>query len=189
MAHPRQPQASHQAGRRRPVLERAVAVLGTLVTHELAYALSEVDAVSHQHMSLLWTIGVPLSFLGLAGFILWQLRNLGLRLTISSRHLALWVTSLFLVQEMVEAVVDGHGPAVVVTNVAVWLGLLIGPSVAWVIAFLLRRVVELATRLTERPARVWLRRVVSFHPGESIWSNKEERSISGPRAPPGVVYA
>lgn len=141
----------------RPLVEKTVAALGALVTHQIAYLVVSliglrVTAISdHGHLSTQWAIVAPLAVGAIAWFIVRQLNGLGFRSSISARYLSVLVVGFFLIQEFAEGLVGGQSLAQIAAHPAILAGVLTGPIVAWVLCRLLARVTELAARfLTER---------------------------------------
>ncbi|MEM7276217.1 MAG: hypothetical protein AAF547_24295, partial [Actinomycetota bacterium] len=111
----------------RPLVERLIAALGALVTHQVAYTAAaglprfgiEVPAaVDHGHLSAQWVIVAPLAVAAIAAFIVWQLRNLGFRTTLSGRRLGGLVAGFFIVQEIVEGLLASRSVWSVLTHPA-----------------------------------------------------------------------
>ena len=126
----------------RPV-NAGLAILGVLVTHETAYSLASAlplnsDVVpEHGHQAVLWTVGVPLALWAITAFILRQAAQLGVVATIPRHRLGAAVAGLYLVQETAELLIQGNGPAGLVANRAVLIGLLLAPLVAGLLLRLL----------------------------------------------------
>ncbi len=141
----------------RPLVERIVAALGALVTHQLAYlvvpllGLNAGATTDHGHISLQWAVLTPLAVAAAAAFIIRQLRSLGFRSTISGRNLGVWIIGFFLVQETIEGLVGGHSLVELAQHPAIAAGVLLAPLVGWVMSRLLAGVTELAARLLARP--------------------------------------
>ncbi len=174
----------------RPLVEKILAALGALVTHQLAYPLASLaglDAVApsdHGHLSLQWAVVTPLAVAGVAVLIVWQLRSLGFRSFVSARTLGALIVGFFVVQEMIEGLTAGHTPTTVLTHPAIVIGVMIGPLIAWLLSKLLTGVTELAARLLSpdripEPAPGQLPR----HRGLRFTSTPGG-SPSRPRAPP-----
>lgn len=142
----------------RPLVEKIVAALGALVTHQLAYLLvpllgfNAAAASDHGHISLQWALITPVAVAAMAGFIVWQLRSLGFRSALSARSLGLWIVGFFLIQESIEGVAGGHSLLELATHPAIAAGVVLGPIVGWLISRLLAGVAELAAKFLVRPS-------------------------------------
>lgn len=142
----------------RPLVEKLVAALGALVTHQMAYLLvpmlgySGGAATDHGHISLQWAVLTPLAITAAAAFIVWQLRSLGFRSALSARGLGLWTVGFFLIQESIEGLVGGHSLVELAAHPAIATGVLLGPIVGWLLARLLAGVTELAAKLLSGPS-------------------------------------
>jgi hypothetical protein len=179
----------------RATVEVALAALGALVTHQLAYLAVSVLAIGvpslsdHRHLSAQWAIVAPIA-IGISGvWIAKQLRSLGLSSSlagsISVHRLGGLVAVLFLLQENLEGAFTGHGPAQVLAHPATTIGVVIAPLVALALRRLLLGTAELVARfisteslfIPATPRRPDLVPVpVRSHRGSSR---------SRPRAPPG----
>lgn len=146
----------------RPLVEKVVAALGALVTHQVAYLLAAAmatvvgttaaESTDHGHLSTQWAIVAPAAVAAAAGFILWQLRSLGYRSALSARSMAMMVAGFFLVQEMIEGFVAGRSAMATLTHPAIVIGVAIAPLVAWTMSRLLAGVTELAARFVNPPS-------------------------------------
>ncbi|MGI9612913.1 MAG: hypothetical protein ACR2QO_08400 [Acidimicrobiales bacterium] len=174
----------------RPLVEKIIAALGALVTHQLAYLVTSVlglQATSpsdHGHLSTQWAIVAPLAVGAAAGFVVWQLKALGFRAAVSIRQLSVFVAIFFLAQEAIEGLLEGLSLAQLLGNPALLAGLTIAPAVAWLLNRVLTGVTELAARLLA-PASVLATAVrVIIAPVEIRFSTVRAGSPSRPRAPP-----
>lgn len=148
----------------RPLVEKVVAALGALVTHQVAYLLASVlattigmtaaETTDHGHLSVQWAIVTPLAVAAAAAFILWQLRTLGFRSGLSARSMAVMVASFFVVQELIEGFVSGRSAIATLTHPAIVIGIAVAPVVAWVMSRLLAGVTELAARFVRPPSAI-----------------------------------
>ena len=135
-----------------------LAVLGLLVTHETAYALTAWlrpilagdggTAVDHAHQSLLVATAGPLALWLTAWFVLRQLRNLSLTTIWGPTQLSLTIAGMYLAQESFEILTAGPGLGGLIGNRAVVIGLSLVPLVAR----LLLRILDRAEKLIQ----VWL---------------------------------
>ncbi len=177
----------------RPLVEKAVAALGALVTHQVAYlaaslAGSETSSASdHGHLPLQWAVVAPLAVAAMAGFVLWQLRVLGFRSHISTGRLAGWVVAFFAIQESIEGAVGGHSLIEVATYPAVVTGLLIGPMVAWAMGRVLTGVTRLAELLLGRSTEPTPVASLPLVPRSVTARSAGALASSRPRAPPFVA--
>ena len=145
----------------RPLVEKVIAALGALVTHQVAYLLASVMATAvgmttaettdHGHLGLQWAIVTPLAVTAAVGFVLWQLKSLGYRSGLSARKMTLLVAGLFLVQELIEGFVSGRSALATLTHPAIIIGVAVAPAIAWAMSRLLAGVTDLAARFISRP--------------------------------------
>ncbi len=177
----------------RPLVEKTVAALGALVTHQLAYLAASIVGLNaaapsdHGHLSLQWAVVAPLAVGGAVAFIVWQLKSLGFRSVIPARQLAALVVGFFLVQETIEGLTGGLGLTELLAHPAIAAGVMIGPIVAWVIARVLAGVTELAARLLARPPLPILDSSAPLVPVRISWGSELVTTASRPRAPPSAL--
>lgn len=149
-------QAPIVPGSVRALVEVALAGLGALITHQLAYlavsALSiGVPALSdHRHLSTQWAVVAPVA-IGLSlTFVARQIRALGLSDaladTVALPRLAAIVAALFVAQETIEGVFTGHPVSQSITHPATVIGVALAPIVAWLLKRLLIGTAELLAR-------------------------------------------
>lgn len=179
----------------RPLVEKVVAALGALVTHQIAYLLASLLSVvagvavaessDHGHLSLQWAIVAPAAVAAAAGFILWQLKTLGFRTGLSARSMTMLVVAFFLIQESVEGFVSGRSLAATLSHPAIIIGVVIAPLVAWVMSRALAGVTELAARFVNRPpAIVFPTAGPRLVPVPVRYRSTQLGGRSRPRAPP-----
>lgn len=150
---PTQPPATSALVIYRPLVEKVVAALGALVTHQVAYLLAAAadpgsgPLTDHGHLSLQWAIVTPLAVGAAAGFVVWQLKSLGFRSHLSAGHLGSMVVAFFLVQESLEGLAAGVSIGRLLQHPAIAIGVLMAPIVGWLLSRLLAGVTELAARL------------------------------------------
>lgn len=174
----------------RPLVEKTIAALGALVTHQLAYLAASLVGVGwtatgdHQYLSLQWAIVAPAAVIGAAIFVVWQLRWLGFCSAIPARQLATLVTGFFLAQELIEGLAGGHSLAELPAHPTIIAGIIIGPVVGWAMARLLAGVTELAARLLTSPSFLLPTVVLQPIAIPVRRSSTTAGSPSRPRAPP-----
>lgn len=133
-----------------------LAVLGLLITHETAYAVSAWlgpvvhgdggGLVDHAHQSLLVAATGPPAIWITVWFVLRQLRNLEIGTTWGATRLSFAIGMLYLAQESIEMATAGPaGPGLggLIENRAVPIGLLLVPLVARLLLRALDRAEEL----------------------------------------------
>ncbi len=173
----------------RPLVEKVLAALGALVVHHFAYLFSGLiggggTATDHGHLSLQWAIVSPLVVLAVSGFAVRQFRELGFRLSLSLRALSGFIIGFFLLQELVEGLIDGRSPLTVVAHPAIAIGVVLAPLVAWLLTKLMAGVTELAARLLSEPPFGGPPDRPILIPLPVRVSSTNSRSPSRPRAPP-----
>ena len=172
-----------------PLVQLVLAMLGALVTHQIAYPLvaavgADVSANGdHAHLGLQWAVLTPLGAVAATVFIVRRIRRLGFTSVISSARLAPIVAGVFLVQEAIENRFSGGNVIEILADPAVLLGLALAPVVAWLMVRLLDDVVELIGRWLSPtgghpPARP------SLVPIPVRWTDSGRGRRSRPRAPP-----
>ena len=177
----------------RPLVEKVLAALGALVTHQLAYTLAPLSGSApvapsdHGHLSLQWAIVTPLAVAGVAALIVWQLKSLGFRSVVPARKLGALIVGFFLVQEMIEGLAAGHTAGGVLTNPAVVAGVIIGPLIAWLLSRVLAGVTDLAVRLLSPDAAPEPAVRQANGPQGTALASMLVRSASRPRAPPSLL--
>lgn len=179
----------------RPLVEKVVAALGALVTHQIAYLLASllvstgvigaVENTDHGHLSVQWAIVAPAAVASVCGFILWQLRNLGFRTALSVRYLSMMVVAFFLIQETVEGLAVGRSVGATMVHPAIMIGVLVAPLVAWLMSKALAGVTELAARFINVLSSVTVPTVPAHPmPVPVRCSSVHLGGRSRPRAPP-----
>lgn len=140
-------------GRSEHLTLAALAALGSLVIHQLAYlaaypveAARAAQLADHGHMSAQFALVMPVAVVAAACFILRQAHGLGLGRQLSTRRLAIASSVLFLVQETIESVLRGEPAWAVLGQPAVILGLAWAP----VVAFGFRRMLEVVEQAVRR---------------------------------------
>lgn len=177
----------------RPLVEKVVAALGALVTHQLAYLVASLIGLNfvapsdHGHLSLQWAIVAPVAVGSTAAFIVWQLKSLGFRSVLPVRQLSALVVGFFLIQETIEGLAGGYSVADLASHPAIAAGVLIGPLVAWVMSRALAGVTEIAARLLARPLPVISVERIQLIPVPVRYSSSLVTSPSRPRAPPSSL--
>ncbi|MGI9594641.1 MAG: hypothetical protein ACR2QK_00695 [Acidimicrobiales bacterium] len=190
---PSQPRGQSALVIYRPLVEKVVAALGALVTHQLAYLAASVAGLSnavsadHGHLSLQWAIVAPLAVGGAAALIVWQLRSLGFRSVIPARQLGALVVGFFIVQELIEGLAGGHSIAELMTHPAIAIGVAIGPVIGWLLSRVLAGVTELAARLLARPDFQAPAVRTKLTPIPIPYRSNGTASPSRPRAPPSPL--
>ncbi|MEM7323694.1 MAG: hypothetical protein AAF531_11470 [Actinomycetota bacterium] len=175
----------------RPLVEKLLAALGALVTHQIAYLLAgavaggNVAVTDHGHLSVQWAVVTPVAVAAAALFIIWQLRSLGFRSNLSARSMGAMVGGFFVVQELIEGFVSGRSAVATMTHPAILIGIAIAPIVAWFIARLLSGVTELAARfVTGRPSLTFPLSGPRLVPVPVSVRSQVVGGRSRPRAPP-----
>ncbi len=142
----------------RHAAELALAALLALVIHQVAYLLAfPVAAVradrlaDHGHLSTQWALITPLAVMATAAFIVRQVRLLGLTPKLHTRPLALAGSTLFLIQEAIEAGLSTEGLTALVANPATAIGLVVAPFLAAGLVRALRQATELVARFLKVP--------------------------------------
>jgi len=149
---------NHALSLYRPLVEKVLAALGALFTHQLAYlvasllGLDATAASDHGHLSLQWAIVAPVAVGAICLFIVWQLKGLGFRTSISTRYLGALIAGFFLIQEFIEGFAEGLTVVEVATHPAIVAGVVLAPLVAWCICRLMAGVTDLAARFLSEPA-------------------------------------
>lgn len=115
----------------------ALAALGSLVVHQLAYlaaypvqATRAAQLADHGHLTTQFALVTPIAVVVAAAFILRQAKGLGLAARLRARQLTVATWVLFAAQETIETVLRGEPAWSVITQSAVVLGLLITPLAA-----------------------------------------------------------
>lgn len=136
-----------------------LAGVGTLAVHEIAYVPGSIgtsvaggEGVSHAHIPLLWGIGGSIAILALIQYVVRSLRSRSGDRVVDARWLGLTMGALYISQEAAERAISGSPAVSLLTEWVLWVGLVAVPLVAWVLARLVRCIVEFAGQV-ERPRR------------------------------------
>lgn len=136
-----------------------LAGVGTLAVHEIAYVPGSIgtsvaggEAVSHAHIPLLWGIGGSIAILALIQYVVRSLRSRAGDRFVDARWLGLTMGALYISQEAAERAMSGSPAVSLLTEWVLWVGLLAVPLVAWLLARLVRCIVEFAAHV-ETPRR------------------------------------
>lgn len=134
----------------------ALTMAGVLVGHWIAYALahpvSSARALalggSHGYLAGWFAIVLPIAglLIGRESIRLWKLGRMG---TINPMKLSVAMAGGFFVQEAIERLITGHGLTAIVSERAVWIGLLI----QCILAFVAARICQVAVVLRHRYRR------------------------------------
>lgn len=170
----------------------ALAALLALVIHQLAYLLAYPVAATrtdqladHGHLSTQWALVTPVAVLAAAGFIIRQIRQLGLGRSLDARWLGVLGGSAFFVQEFIEAGLGPDGFGAVATNPAVWIGLAVTPLVAYGLERILHQATELVARLLDGPPPVDIIRAATLpRPGDDPRLSGIQLAAVPARGPP-----
>lgn len=137
-----------------------LAGVGTLAVHEIAYVPGSIgtsitggEGVSHAHIPLLWGIGGSVAILALIHYVVRSLRSRTGERFVDPRWLGLTMGALYVSQEAAERAVSGSPAVSLLTEWVLWVGLLAVPLVAWMLARLVRCIVEFAGHV-ETPRRI-----------------------------------
>lgn len=177
----------------RPVVEKLVAALGALITHQVAYLLvsllgpSIAAPTDHGHLSTQWAVVAPVAIGAAALFIVRQLRALGFHAIVSTRQLSGFVVAFFIVQELVEGLIAGVPIAELVRHPAIATGVLLAPLVAWLLVRILDGVGELAARFLTAPTPLFPPARPRLVPIPVRVRARIAGSPSRPRAPPSSL--
>lgn len=147
--------------------------LGTLVTHEIAYAPASVTkvAIAHSHLPLLWALAAPLALAGVGLYLVRSLRGRPGCFGVNARHLAVTMGLGFTGMELAERAANGVSVSGFVAEPVMWIGLVVTPIVALVLAQLVNTAVEAITRwvaLPENQVFITVPAVVRSRPAGSI---------------------
>ena len=135
-----------------------LAGVGTLAVHEIAYVPGSIgtsvtgEGVSHAHIPLLWGLGGSIAILALIQYVVRSLRSRTGERVVDPRWLGLTMGALYISQEAAERALSGSPAVSLLTEWVLWVGLLAVPLVAWVLARLVRCIVEFAGQV-EAPRR------------------------------------
>ncbi|MEL7156666.1 MAG: hypothetical protein AAFN30_08715 [Actinomycetota bacterium] len=158
-------------GRSQQLTLGALAALGSLVIHQLAYlaaypveATRAAQLADHGHMSAQFALVTPVAVVAAACFILRQVQGLGLGRRLSARRLTMASSGLFLAQEAIEATVRGDAPWSIVAHPAIVLGLALAPLVALGFRRMLEVVEHAVRRLRPPSSLVAVPRVAVLRP-------------------------
>ncbi len=143
----------------------ALAGLGALVVHQLAYLLASALATvstgvgggpvtDHGHLTTMWAVATPLAVIAAACFVLRQIRDLGYRTPLTARAMTAGISGVFVAQEAIEYALAGISPLELASSPAIWIGLLLALPVAFALRGSLRQVSALVARFVERRATI-----------------------------------
>ena len=128
-----------------------LAGVGTLAVHEIAYVPGSIgtsvtggEGVSHAHIPLLWGVGGSIAILALIHYVVRSLRSRSGDRFVDPRWLGLSIGALYISQEAAERAMSGSPAVSLLTEWVLWVGLIAVPLVAWVLARLVRCIVEFA---------------------------------------------
>lgn len=157
-----------------------LAGVGTLAVHEIAYVPGSIgtsitggEGVSHAHIPLLWGVGGSIAIVALIHYVVRSLRSRTGDRFVDPRWLGLTMGALYVSQEAAERALSGSPAVSLLTEWVLWLGLLAVPLVSWLLARLVRCIVDFAGQVETprrapvgaapivRPAPVRLRPVLS----------------------------
>ena len=176
------------------LIVRALGALGALVTHELAYlaiaalTVGQPSHSDHRHLSLQWAAVAPVALVAASLWVLRTLRSLGYRrASLSVPRLGANVVAFFVVQEVLEGLLTGHGPAQSLTHPATVAGVVLAPLVAWAIARLLGSAADVAARFVRLAAVVTAARPARPALVPVRHASRIASSPSRPRAPPTLL--
>ena len=134
-----------------------LAGVGTLAVHEIAYVPGSIgtsiaggDGVSHAHIPLLWGVGGSIAILALIQYVVRSLRSRSGERFVDPRWLGLTMGALYISQEAAERALSGSPAISLLTEWVLWAGLLAVPLVAWVLARLVRCIVDFAGKVETR---------------------------------------
>ncbi|MEM9133791.1 MAG: hypothetical protein AAF962_19445 [Actinomycetota bacterium] len=149
----------------------ALAALGSLVVHQLAYlaaypvqATRAAQLADHGHLTTQFALVTPIAVVAAAAFILRQAKGLGLGAGLTARQLTVCTWLLFGIQETVETVLRGDPAWSVITQPAVVLGLLIAPLAAVGFRRMLQVVEDAVRQWYQRPTTAPLPRPRALRP-------------------------
>lgn len=144
-------------GRSTQLTLAALAALGSLVVHQLAYlaaypvqATRAAQLADHGHLTAQFALVTPVAVVAAAAFILRQAKGLGLGGALSARRLTVATWILFGTQETIETVLRAEPALSVLTQPAVLIGLALTPLTS--LGF--RRMLQ----AVEQAVRQWYRR-------------------------------
>ena len=122
-----------------------------LAVHEIAYVPGSIgtsvtggEGVSHAHIPLLWGVGGSIAILALIHYVVRSLRSRSGDRFVDPRWLGLSIGALYISQEAAERAMSGSPAVSLLTEWVLWVGLIAVPLVAWVLARLVRCIVEFA---------------------------------------------
>ena len=169
----------------------ALAALGALVIHQLAYLfafpLADIRAArlaGHEHLSTQWALVTPLAVVAASTLILRQIKHLRLGSDLRAGPLAALSGLFFLAQETIEAATQGVGIASTLANPATTIGLLLAPFVGLAFVGTLHRATELVAGLLATPAAVSFPQVSFPRPTDERRSSDRLVLSTSPRGPP-----
>jgi hypothetical protein len=172
----------------------AIAALGALVVHQLAYVATAglewlphgfgplVSDLDHAHLSTQWALLTPVAVVGAVVLVLRQVRDLGYRSS-STTGIAAASSVLFLVQEGLEGWFAGSATGGLITT-PVAVGLLLAPIVGRVIVRLLADAAEVVARYPALPTMVFEAAQAALRPSNAVPQPLTIRSVDPARGPP-----
>ncbi len=165
----------------------ALGALGSLVVHQLAYAVVSRPGTGHGHLSIQWAIITPLAVILAAGTVLRQVRQLGVHCPTTGLRVGLVSGSMFAIQEMIEAGLAGGSIGTVLVDASTVVGLLIAPLVGVAIAALLRRAAEAVASWVPPTEFVAGPQRPSWTPAARLFVDRIVVSAASPRGPPEML--
>ncbi len=172
----------------------ALAALGSLVVHQLAYLLvfpleatRAARLADHGHLDVQWALVLPPAVVAVTWFILQQVRALGLGRRLHPGTLTGATVGLFATQETVETVLRGEAAWRVLANPAVVLGLVLAPLVAWAFVRMLGAVSDLVLRLRSVPVAAAVARRPAILPSSDRVPTSSFLLGTPTRGPPVMV--
>ncbi|MEE9415688.1 MAG: hypothetical protein V3V01_10415 [Acidimicrobiales bacterium] len=170
----------------------ALAALGSLVIHQIAYLLAYPvlqpggdELIDHSHMATQWAVVTPVAIVMAAVVVLRQARQLGLANPLHTTALASSAAFLFVGQEVIESLLAGRSLLGALSQPAIGFGLLIAPAVAWFIVRLLRSASIFVAEFIAITARFAVATTPLFAPvGQWLTPSSPLPSASSPRGPP-----
>lgn len=172
----------------------AIAGLGALVVHQLAYLAAypivnarDIALSDHSHLSTQWAVITPLAVIGAVVLVLHQARSLGLRTSLSARLLGPLIAAFFVAQEAIESALAQNGLIDLFGSPALWFGVILAPLVGWLMVRALRGAGELAARLFTATPSVGIAGATFSRPTVLKWHDLALHAVAPSRGPPGSV--
>jgi hypothetical protein len=134
-----------------------LAGVGTLAVHEIAYLPGSVatsvssSGVSHAHLPLMWGLGGAVAIGALVHYVVGSLRRRSGDRFVDPLWIGLAMGAFFTSQEAAERAMSGSPAVSLVTEWALWIGLIAVPLVALVLARLVRCITGLTLGPEPRP--------------------------------------